>query len=285
MMKKKAKIAFLPTGELLPNPNQPRSRFDNGSLTALAESIKRFGMIQPITVRRRDSVPRMEINGQVVSAPGYEIVAGERRWRAAVLIGMSSVPCIILQCGCESSAYIAFCENVFREDLSFFDIACALQDMLASGGLTQTQLAEKLGMSQPAVANKLRLLKLTVPEREFVLQNKLTEKHARAFVRIDDISARSEFMRRAAVLGWSAAETDKKVNDLYDTQKPPAPNAKTRFRGKRIGAISDIGMFINSINNAVRIVRDVGVNVERTDVDKGDSIEIMIKVPKIRAAK
>ncbi|MBO4501528.1 MAG: hypothetical protein J5760_04730, partial [Clostridia bacterium] len=174
---------------------------------------------------------------------------------------------------------------VFREDLSFFDIACALQDMLASGGLTQTQLAEKLGMSQPAVANKLRLLKLTVPEREFVLQNKLTEKHARAFVRIDDPAVRSEFMRRAAVLGWSAAETEKKVNELFDTQKPSAVNAKTRFRGKRIGAISDIGMFINSINNAVRIVRDVGVNVERTDVDKGDSIEIMIKVPKIRAAR
>ena len=285
-MKKNAKMVFLPTSELLPNPNQPRSRFDDAALCELAQSIKRFGMIQPITVKRRDKVPKVEINSQIVSAPGYEIIAGERRWRAARMIGMNTGPCVVAECSARSSAYMAFCENVFREDLSFFDIASALQDMLAAPGQTQSELAQTLGMSQSAVANKLRLLRLTPEEREFVLKNKLTEKHARAFVRIDDIAKRGEIMRRAVMFGWSSQETDKKVSALFVNEKPRAEDVKRGFRGKRIMAISDIGVFFNSISNAVRIAHDVGVNVERSDVDTGDMIEITIKVPKtVRAGR
>ncbi|MBO4501471.1 MAG: ParB/RepB/Spo0J family partition protein [Clostridia bacterium] len=284
-MKKKAKMVFLPVGELLPNPRQPRSTFDDGSLCELAESIRRFGILQPIIVRKREKVPKVNINNQVVSAPAYEIIAGERRWRAARITGMDSVPCIISEDAAQNGAYIAFCENVFREDLSCFDIASALQDMLAAGGQTQAQLAASLGMSQSAVANKLRLLKLTPEEREYITANKLTEKHARAFVRVEDGAKRAEFMRRASALGWSAQETDKKITS-YLTPQPPAPREEQKgFRGRRIGAISDIGMLINSINNAVRIVRDVGVDVERRDVDTGDMIEITIKVPKNSRAK
>ncbi len=279
-MKKRQKIVFLPVGELLPNPRQPRSTFDDASLCELAESIRRFGMIQPITVKRREKVPKVEINSQIVSAPQYEIIAGERRWRAARMIGMSSVPCIVLECSTQNSAYLAFCENVFREDLSFFDIASALQDMLAVSGKTQTELAKTLGMSQSAVANKLRLLRLTPEEREFVMKNRLTEKHARAFVRVDDITKRGEIMRRAALLGWSSQETDKKVSALFVDERPPVREKRTGFRGRRVVAVSDIGMFINSINNAVRIAHDVGVDVERRDVETGDSLEIIITVPK-----
>ena len=282
-MKKKSKMVFLPVGELLPNPRNPRSTFDDGSLCELANSIKRFGMIQPIAVKRREKVPKVEINSQVVSGPQYEIIAGERRWRAARMIGMSSVPCVISECTPQNSAYLAFCENVFREDLSFFDIAAALQDMLVSSGKTQAELAQTLGMSQSAVASKLRLLRLTPAEREFVLKNKLTEKHARSLVRIDDIAKRGEMMRRAALSGWSAQETDKRVSALFVRPGPAAAGEKRGFRGKRIMAVSDIGTFINSINNAVRIAHDVGFQIERRDVDTGDALEITIKVPKARA--
>ncbi|MBQ6042847.1 MAG: ParB/RepB/Spo0J family partition protein [Clostridia bacterium] len=281
-MKKKSKMVFLPVGELLPNPRNPRSTFDDGSLCELANSIKRFGMIQPIAVKRREKVPKVEINSQVVSGPQYEIIAGERRWRAARMIGMNAVPCVVSECSAQNSAYLAFCENVFREDLSFFDIAAALQDMLASSGKTQAELAQTLGMSQSAVANKLRLLRFTLEEREFVLKNKLTEKHARALVRIDDIAKRGEMMRRAALSGWSAQETDKRVSALFVRQSPADSGEKRGFRGKRIMAVSDIGTFINSINNAVRIAHDVGFEIERRDVDTGDALEITIKVPKAR---
>ena len=285
-MKKKAKVVFIPTGEILPNPNQPRSCFDDASLAMLAESIRRFGVIQPLTVKKRENVPRININGQTVTAPGFEIIAGERRWRAARMIGLSELPCMIVDCTKEKSSYIAFAENVFREDLSFFDVAYALQDMLAMTGCTQTELAEKLSLSQPSIANKLRLLRLTPEERETILKSKLTEKHARALIRVDDQNARSRFINDTVRLSLSSSELEKRISAYLagsDGKKKKAPSAETKptgFRGKRIGVISDIGCFFNSINNAVKMVRDVGVNVERKEIDTGDAIEIVITVPK-----
>ena len=285
-MKKKSKVVFIPTGEILPNPNQPRSYFDDESLSQLAESIKRFGIIQPITVKRRDRIPRLNINGQTVTAPEFEIIAGERRWRAARMTGLSEVPCIVIDCPKDKSAYIAFTENVFREDLSFFDIAFALQDMLAMTGCTQTELADKLSISQPAIANKLRLLRLLPEERETIIKNRLTEKHARALVRITDENARRRFLNEAIKNPLSSSELEKRINAYLsgdETKKkkpvPEQPNPP-HFRGKRIGVISDISVFFNSINNAVKMVRDVGVNVERKEIDTGDAIEIVITVPK-----
>ncbi|MDD4124424.1 MAG: ParB/RepB/Spo0J family partition protein [Eubacteriales bacterium] len=282
MLRKKEKIVYIPVSEILPNPNQPRSYFDDDSLNSLAESIKRFGIIQPLTVKRRDFVPKMNINGQFVTGPSYEIIAGERRWRAAKKIGQSAVPCLITDCDPENMAYLAFSENVFREDLTFFDIASSLQDMLIMTHKTQTELAEKLAISQSAIANKLRLLRLSPADREEILKGKLTEKHARALIRLEDEDKRREFLRKAVMMQWSAQETDKKINAFLNS--PEARNTKAKFRGKKIGILSDIGIFINSIDNAVRMVRDVGVNVERKEVDMGDSIEIIIKVPKSRQA-
>ena len=281
-IKRKEKVVYIPVSELIPNPNQPRSFFDDDSLNALAESIKRFGIIQPLTVKRRDNVPRININGQFVTGPSYEIIAGERRWRAAKKIGLGEVPCLITDCDKENMAYLAFCENIFREDLTFFDIASALQDMLIMTHQTQTQLAERLAISQSAIANKLRLLRLTPAEREEILRGKLTEKHARTFIRPEEGEKRRDFIRKAILLQWSAQETDKKISAFLNS--PEAKTQKTKFRGRKIGILSDIGVFINSIDNAVRMVRDVGVNVERKEVDKGDSIEIILKVPKSRQA-
>ncbi|MGI6715888.1 MAG: ParB/RepB/Spo0J family partition protein [Eubacteriales bacterium] len=281
-IKRKEKVVYIPVSELIPNPNQPRSFFDDDSLNALAESIKRFGIIQPLTVKRRDNVPRININGQFVTGPSYEIIAGERRWRAAKKIGLGEVPCLITDCDKENMAYLAFCENIFREDLTFFDIASALQDMLIMTHQTQTQLAERLAISQSAIANKLRLLRLTPAEREEILRGKLTEKHARTFIRLEEGEKRRDFIRKAILLQWSAQETDKKISAFLNS--PEAKTQKTKFRGRKIGILSDIGVFINSIDNAVRMVRDVGVNVERKEVDKGDSIEIILKVPKSRQA-
>lgn len=288
-MKKKAKVVFIPTGEILPNPNQPRSYFDDDALSMLAESIRRFGVIQPLTVKRREKIPKICINDQTVTAPEFEIVAGERRWRAAKMIGLSELPCLVVDCPKEKGAYLAFTENVFREDLSFFDVAFALQDMLAMTGCTQTELAEKLSVSQPFIANRLRLLKLTHEERDAITKNKLTEKHARALVRIADETARRRFLNDAARLSLSSSELEKRINAYLSGEDPkkkksPSAEAKTQsFRGKRIGAISDISCFFNSINNAVRMVRDVGVNVERKEIDTGDAIEIVITVPKKKA--
>jgi len=279
-VKRKEKVVYIPISEMLPNPNQPRSYFDDDALNSLAESIKKFGIIQPITVKRRDYVPKMNINGQLVTGPGYEIIAGERRWRAAKKIGLREVPCLITACDAENTAYLAFSENVFREDLTFFDVAGAFQDMLMASRQTQAQLAGKLSVSQSSIANKLRLLKLSPSEREDILRGKLTEKHARALIRIDNTEKRREFIKKAVICGWSAQETDKKVSLFLAT--PESRSARVKFRGRKVGLITDIGIFINSIDNAVKMVRDVGVNVEREEVDKGDSIEIIIKVPKLK---
>lgn len=275
---KKQKINFIAVNNILPNPNQPRSRFDDEALSALADSIRRFGMIQPITVKKREKVPWLNINGQFVTAPAYEIIAGERRFRAAKKLGMAEVPCIVLDCDKQSSVMLAFCENVFREDLSFFDIAAALQDMLVITKLTQAELAKKIGISQSAIANKLRLLKLEPDEREAVLLGKLTEKHVRAIIRIEEKAKRLEFIRKASELSWSTFVTEQRVN-VYLTS-PEARIRKVKFRGKKIGAMSDIGVFMNSINQAVTMVRNIGVDAETKRVEGDDKIEIIITLPK-----
>ncbi|MEG1743853.1 MAG: ParB/RepB/Spo0J family partition protein, partial [Clostridia bacterium] len=180
MKKKKEKIFFVPIDELMPNPFQPRGNIDEDALAALASSIEQLGILQPICVTPRCKLPILSINSKKIESPSYNIIAGERRWRAARIAGLKSVPCIILDCVESDMAYMAFAENIFREDLTFFDIAVSLNDMLFMSGITQTDLAKKLAISQSAIANKLRLLKLTPDERTIILKNNLTERHARS---------------------------------------------------------------------------------------------------------
>lgn len=281
MLSKKNKVVFIPVGELRPNPMQSRNNFDEDSLSALTESIRQYGVLQPICIAPKGKVPSI-VNGQMIPAKKYCIIAGERRWRAAISAGLKEIPCIVNDCTQGDLSCIAFTENVFREDLTFFDIATALNDMLLMTGLSQTDLAKKFSISQPSIANKLRLLRLTPDEREKILKAGLTERHARALIRIDDRKKRAKLLDKFIEFEMSASDAERAVNMIL---APPATvkKAEKKQPAKKHGKMTDLGLFMNSIDNAIRIVGDFGVHVEREQRDCGDSIEIVLRVPKLEA--
>ena len=182
-------VVYIPTEEIMPNRAQPRKSFNNDSLWSLAESIKRHGMLQPITVKKC-----IEISEHAIFK--YELVAGERRLRAARLAGLMNVPCIVLRVNDKESAELAIIENLHRENLNIFEEAAAIAALMDIYGITQEGVAAKLSLTQSAVANKLRLLRLTEAERSVVTANGLTERHARALLRIKDAVLRSEVLGR-----------------------------------------------------------------------------------------
>ena len=173
---KNDRIIYIPTDKITPNRSQPRNDFDQNSIVRLADSIRRYGLIQPLTVR---------LNGD-----RYELIAGERRLRACKLLGYLQVPCVIRSANERVSAEIALIENLMRDNLNMFEQAKAFRRLITEFGLTQEQVAKSLSMSQSAVANKLRLLRLSDEEMAFILDNLLTERHARAILRIKDKTER-----------------------------------------------------------------------------------------------
>ena len=201
---KTQKIHLLSVEELAPNGMQPRKMFSEEGLLALSESIKLHGFLQPITVRRADPLPFPE----GITAPTFEIIAGERRWRAAKLAGLEKVPCVIREADKEESAYLALIENIQRKDLGFFEEAEALRNLLLMTDYSQGELAEKLSISPSALSNKLRLLSLPGNQREMILKAGLGERHARAFLKIRDDAARQKAIRKAAEEGLTAKATE-----------------------------------------------------------------------------
>ncbi|HPE96287.1 MAG TPA: ParB/RepB/Spo0J family partition protein, partial [Bacillota bacterium] len=158
------KINLLSVHELIPNKNQPRNDFCQEDLENLSRSIKEHGVLQPLIVRKRADIPKCELNGEIIAQQKYEIIAGERRWRASRLAGVKRLPCIILGANDKTSAIIAITENMQREDLSFFEAAYAFKKLIEEYGITQSELAQKLSLSQSTVANKLRLLRFSEEE-------------------------------------------------------------------------------------------------------------------------
>ena len=281
ILSKKNKVVFIPVSELRPNPMQSRASFAGDSLAALTDSIKQYGILQPLCIAPKGKIPAI-VNGQIIPAKKYCIIAGERRWRAAIDAGLSEVPCIINDCRTSDLSCIAFTENVFREDLTFFDIATALNDMLMMTGLSQTELAKKFSISQPSIAHKLRLLRLTPDERERLLTAGRTERHARAWIRVEDRKKRSKLLDKFIEYDMSASDAERAVAMILE---PPATStenkAKKKQPAKRHGKMTDMGLFFNSIDNAIRIVGDFGVHVEREQRDCGYSIESVLRIPKM----
>ena len=253
-------IVRLPVSKIDPNRSQPRRTFDNESLVRLADSIRQYGILQPITVRR-------------VADGRFELIAGERRLRAAKLLGMLEVPCIITEVSERASAELAIIENIQREDLDMFEEAAAIASLIDIYGFTQEQAAKRLSLSQSYLANKLRLLRLTAEERDMILSEGLTERHARALLRVSDISERKAVAAHIAARRMNVAKTEAYIDKLleYDPE-PPAPKEKI--------VIKDIKLFYNSVDRAIDIVKRAGIDVISRKNETDDKIELQITIPK-----
>ena len=210
-----SRVRYISLNQIRPNPQQPRRSFDEESLSELAESIRRYGILQPLTVRRQGT--------------GYELVAGERRLRAAAMAGLREVPCLVAQVGEEDSALLALMENLQRRDLDCWEEAEALSRLIARYGLSQEETARRLGRSQPAVANKLRLLRLPDSVRQFLQENGLTERHARALLRLgteeQQLAAAQVFCRRR----MNVAAAEAYIEDLLHRQQVTPPKGRTTY--------------------------------------------------------
>lgn len=276
--RQKEKILYLPTEELAPNRMQPRKQFDRDELTALADSIKQHGFLQPITVRVADKLPLPE----ELNSPGFEIIAGERRWRAAKLAGLTKVPCIIREADREESAYLALIENLQRKDLGFFEEAEALRNLLLMTAMTQNEMAERLSLSPSALSNKLRLLTLSSTERNLILEHQLSERHARAILKIRDSAMRVEAIRQIATEGMTAIEAESLANRLGGKQTAFVEEQKAPVKQQRICLISDVRFFLNTVDRAVGLLKEAGFGVEKVQSETENGYEIRLSVPKTK---
>ncbi len=247
-MGEEKRVLRLGVETIRPNPRQPRRLFDEGALRELAASIRRHGVVQPLVVRRRPD--------------GWELVAGERRLRAARLAGLTAVPCVEAEVDERESALLALVENLQRQDLHYFEEAAAIADYLRRTGATQEEAAAQLGRSPSAVANKLRLLRLSPACQALLLETGLTERHARALLRLEDQEERLAMARRAAERGWNVAQTEQHVER----------------RGTYI--LKDVRLFLNSVDRGLRIVREAGVEARCLREDTEEEIVMTIRIPR-----
>lgn len=251
-------IVLLPTDEIAPNPCQPRQVFDGDSLASLADSIRRYGVLNPISVRQRQG--------------RYELVAGERRLRAARLAGLDEVPCVVLDIDGAESGAIALVENLQREDLDFAEQARGLSRLITQFGLTQEECARRIGLSQSAVANKLRLLKLSPELLDDLRQAGLTERHARALLRLPDEASRRAALVRIVRHKLSAAETDRCVDALLERAEQRERGSRSRF------VLKDVRVFLNTLQHSVDLLRRGGVDAALEQVETEDGLLVTILI-------
>ena len=238
------------------NAAQPRVSFDSNSIARLAQSIEQNGLLQPLAVRRKGG--------------GYELISGERRLRALRLLGLKTAPCIIVDADEQKSAVLAIIENIQREDLNPFEQADGIKTLITRWGISQSEAAERLGLSQSAVANKLRILRLSPQERRIVTENTLTERHARAVIRIEDEKRRLFALNYIAKHKLNVEQTEKYIEKLISAPK----SGGTRMIFK------DLRLFTNTINMAVETMRRSGVMASAVKGETEGYIEYTIRIPK-----
>ncbi len=210
-------VVQIKTDDIRPNRAQPRAEFDQNAIIRLADSIRRYGILQPLTVRRTEDED---------DSYSYELIAGERRLRASKMLGYLTVPCIIMETTAQVSAELAIIENLLREDLNMFEQAYGFKKLIENHHLTQEEVARRMSMSQSAVANKLRLLRLSYEEQKIILETGLTERHARALLRLDGSSKRMAAIHYVSERKMNVQETEKYIEELLGRREHPERSEK-----------------------------------------------------------
>ncbi|MBQ8182285.1 MAG: ParB/RepB/Spo0J family partition protein [Clostridia bacterium] len=257
--KANCQIQLLPHEIILPNPNQPRVRFDYNELEGLAVSVRTNGMLQPINVRKR-------------SDGKYELISGERRLRAARMVGMNKIPCVVMDVSDEQSALFAIIENVQRQNLDFFEEAVAIERLMTEYGLSQEEISRKLGKAQSTLSNKLRLLRLPEELRDKITYASLTERHARALLTLPDNSTRGRVLDIIIERHLTVTESERLINDVLRRKK-------TKNR-PQMRAYKDMRIFINTLNHAVDVIRKAGIEADTAKSETDEYFEYVIRISK-----
>lgn len=252
------KVIEVPISSIVPNPDQPRKYFSTEELTKLAKSISQDGIIQPLTIRKREGC--------------FELISGERRLRAAKLAGFKSVPCVLVDISDTRSAVIALIENIQRADLNFFEEAEAIAALINKHGMTQEEAAIRLGIAQSTIANKLRILKLSPSLRKIIISNGLSERHARALLKADE-SIREDVLLKIIKDGLTVDAAEKYIKTLEKSER-----IRQSYR-KRSAVLGDLRLFFNTVDRAVQVIKLAGVDAKVKKSKKDGFIEYTIRVP------
>ena len=256
-------IKNIPINSIKPNPYQPRKTFNQKGLEELSQSIKTFGIIQPISVRK-------------LSPESYELVAGERRLRASELAKLSEIPAMVVDYRDKDSAMVALVENLQREDLNFIEEAEGYNSLIIDHKFTQMELAEKLGKSQSTIANKLRLLKLPTDIKKTLIEENLTERHGRALLKLPDDNLRRIVLDKTINNNLNVNSTEAVVEDILDNLRKKDDKAYKQ----NIKSLISIRIYLNTIKKAYKAIKEYGINAEYEEEDKGEYVLVTIKVPK-----
>ncbi|MPM50721.1 Nucleoid occlusion protein [bioreactor metagenome] len=252
---------------IVPNPFQPRKTFNEDSLQELSSSIKEFGVIQPLLVRKTET--------------GLELVAGERRLRASKLAGLTHVPVIFKDLNDQEMAELAMIENLQREDLHYLEEAEGYQSLLANFGFTQEELAKRVGKTQSTIANKLRLLKLDSQIRNIIVKESLTERHARSLLKLTEPQLQMQVLETVREKGLNVRETEGLIEDvLAEISREMSEKGKPKRNVVRI--VKDVRIFLNSINKVVGEMKKTGLKIKVKQDQDDDYITINLRIPKRR---
>ena len=254
-----SRVMFLPVDAIAPNPYQPRQTFAREELDELAQSIRALGVLQPLTVRKGEG--------------GWELVAGERRLRAARLAGLDRVPCLSVRVDGQTTSLLALVENVQRTDLDFWEEALALRRLLDTFHLSQEEAARRVGKSQSAVANKLRLLRLPPEVLARLRAGGFTERHARALLKLEG----SPLLEQAVDLLEAEQLTVAQTEALVESLLSPAPDAPQK---KPLFVLKDVRLFLNTLKRSMELMRSAGVNAQCRREDREDAILLTISIPR-----
>lgn len=256
-----------------PNRAQPRATFDNNAIIRLADSIRRYGILQPLTVRPAE-------DDDLYS---YELIAGERRLRAAKMLGYFTVPCVILSVDESTSAEMAIIENLLREDLNMFEQAYGFKKLIENHNLTQDEVARRLSLSQSAVANKLRLLKLTFEEQKLILETNLTERHARALLKLDTPEMRIETIRHIAINKLNVRQSEEYIDCLFSNKINvlPKENQEQKEKQKMLhNSVNEADIILQKLQQHIDNLKKQGKRASLNIVQNIHTVDITIRIAK-----
>lgn len=259
------RIINVPIDKISFNPYQPRKFFDEQELHELAQSIQSYGVIQPIVVRQDGDY--------------YQIIAGERRYRACKILGYSEIPALVQDMDDEKAAAVSLIENLQRKELNYFEEASAYSLLINGFGLTQEELAKKIGRSQSAIANKLRLLKLSAEVRNAITPDQITERHARALLKLNNPEVQLKVVEEICKKELTVKETEELVEKLSHNNIPPENTSKEHSQHISM-IIRDARIFLNTIKETVKRAKQTGVDISMSEKDNEEEYEIVIRIAK-----
>ena len=258
-------VTYVPVEDIVPGPLQPRRQFSREGLEELRSSIAEHGVIQPLTVRAKGE--------------RFELIAGERRLRAARLAGLTEVPCLVMDVDLESSGIIALIENIQRRDLDFVEEAQGISQLIRLFGMSQEEAARRLGKSPSAVANKLRILRLPSDVLERLRTEGLSERHARALLRLDTAERQRQALDFILDQRMTVAAAESYIDALC-AAPPPAEPLPDKPRRRSLFVMKDVRLFANSLSRSVNVMRQGGIDAEIRRSETDAELIFTVRIPK-----